>query len=172
MMLFLAISFLAFIATQSVIAQSNPAFATKYSGIEAENMTQKYKRSHSKDIRPTELFNQQLMKDFPDAKRIDWETASDVYEAEFEIGRTDYKAYYDNNAGLFMYVVEIRESDLPAIVKNTAQARYPKHNFEDIEKIVRRSGIIYKIELEREKDKRDVKALFKEDGNFIKEIID
>lgn len=164
------ILFIGTLSCQVISAQPQPKLTNKYTNDQIEGFIQQYRTSHSKDIRPSDNFQQQLTKDFPNAKDIDWETAAEIYEVEFEIGRTDYKAFYDNNANLLMYILEIREADIPAIVKNTASSKYPNYKIEDSKKIVKSNGVFYTIEME--KNDMEIKATYNENGTFIKEILD
>jgi len=167
---FIAVMLIGIISCQNIVAQPTPVITQKYTNDEIGAMINKYKASHARDIRPAMNFKQQLVKDFPDSRDIEWETVADIYEAEFEIGHTDYKAYYDKEANLLMYVLEIREADIPAIVKNTAISKYPNFKIDEALKIVKGTETLYRIELE--KNDMDVKATFRENGTFIKEIID
>jgi len=146
-----------------------PVVSKKYSDADVEKMVQTYKSSKNKDIYPASNFQQQFSKDFPNAKDIDWETAANIYEVDFEFDRIDYKAYYDSNANLVMYTVDVGEYDMPAIVKNAAMAKYPNYKFDDIKKIVKGSETFYEVEMEKSRDK-EVKATFRTNGTFIKEI--
>lgn len=165
---FFFIAILGLIFTQLATAQTAPSFSKKYSDTEIEKMIASYKATHEKDIYPSDLLKQQLAKDFPNARDIEWETGANIYEANFEIGRTDYKAYYDEQANLLVYLVELKTRALPAIIKNAAQVKYPNYKFEDASKIVCGSGVLYKVEME--KGEKEVKTIFRENGTFYKEI--
>ena len=167
---YLIISFIFLISCQSALAQPNPSISKKYSNVEIEKLISNHRMSHSMDILPTATLQQQLQKDFPNAKDIDWEEASGIYEVEFEIGRTDYKAYYDKDANLLAYSLDMRESQLPAIVKNAAITKYPNSKIDDVKKIVKGTETMYKLELKKEKTEREV--LFNSNGTFLKELID
>jgi hypothetical protein len=157
---------------QSVVAQPTPATSNKHSNIEIEKMVGAYKAAPHRDVAPPANLQQQFTKDFPNARDIDWETGADVYKVEFEIGFiTDYEAYYDTNANLLMYTVDLRESELPVIVKNAAMSKYPNYEFDDARKTVKGTETFYKVEMEK-KHAADIKATYKPDGTFIKEIYD
>ena len=167
--LFISLTLIFFISCQSVVAQPNPAISKKYSNTEIEKMISAHKSVHSQDTYPATSLLQQLRNDFPKAKDMDWEVGANIYEAEFEIGWTDYTAYYDEGANLLMYTVELRETELPAIVKNAAMSKYPNYKFDDIKKIVKGTDIFYKVEMEK-RNSMDIKATFRPDGAFLKEI--
>lgn len=167
---FILLSLLVLFSCQTVSAQPQPAMTKKYSDKQIVDMIQAIRIAHSRDITPTAALQQKLAKDFPNAKDIDWEAGANIYEVEFEIGRTDYKAYYDAKGELLMYKVEIGEQELPAIIKNAARAKYPDYHFEDIDKIVRGSETFYKMELER--GKIEVKLTYKKDGTLVTEYFD
>lgn len=161
---------LVFFSCQTVSAQPQPAMTKKYTDKQIVDMIQAIRIAHSHDVTPTAVLQQKLAKDFPKAKDIDWETGANIYEVEFEIGRDDYKAYYDTQGELLMYKVEISEQKLPAIIKNAARSKYPDYHFEDIDKIVRGSETFYKMELER--GNIEVKLTYKKDGTLVTEHFD
>jgi hypothetical protein len=137
----------------SLFAQTSkqvvPAISTRYSNEEIAKMVEKHKFSHSHDVMPTVELQQKFVSDFPKARDVEWETDGNVYEVEFDVKSRDYKIYYDSQGELLMIVQEIYRSELPAIVKNAAENKYPKYGFEDIDKISRGTDVFYKIELER-----------------------
>jgi hypothetical protein len=133
-------------------------------------MIQKYKNADSHDIIPPPELMAKFRADFPKAKKAEWESANDIYEVEFDIRFKDYKAYYDAKGNLLMVVEEIYRSELPAVVKNAAEAKYPKYHFEDLDKIRRGTEVFYKIEMEHRDT--DVKLLIKSDGTILEDRID
>ncbi|MDR2472494.1 MAG: hypothetical protein LBD53_02865, partial [Tannerella sp.] len=89
---------------------------------------------------------------------------------EFEIKHIDYEAFYDMNANLLMMEHEISVRELPAVVKNAAESRHPKFRFEDLDKIIRGSETLYRIEMEL--NDFDVKMLIRSDGTVVSDIDD
>ncbi|MDU1889407.1 MAG: hypothetical protein E6767_01850 [Dysgonomonas sp.] len=165
------LAFIGFVACQPAVAQlPNPTISAKYSNEEIAKMVKAHKGVKSKDIRPTSTLQNAVVKDFPGSRDIDWEVAANLYEVEFEIGRTDCKAYYDADGNLLMYSYEISEAELPAIIINAAMDKYPDSKFDDIKKVVKGTETFYVVELDREYV--DVKATFTPQGTFIKEIVD
>ncbi|MDR2293430.1 MAG: PepSY-like domain-containing protein [Prevotellaceae bacterium] len=152
--------------------QANSPISTKYSNEEIAEMIEKYKHSHSHDIMPSAELQQKFKTDFPKSYDIEWETDGKIYEVEFDVKFKDYKVYYDLEGNLLMIVQEIFRSELPAVVKNAAETKYPKYNFEDIDKISRGTEIFYKIEMERSFSDAEVKLLVKSDGSIIEEKFD
>lgn len=150
--------------------EPNPVISGKYSNQEIEQMIRSHKSSNSADVRPAESLNAKFKADFPKASDLDWEIGADIYQVDFEIGFTDYEAYYDKSGELLMYTVEYSKNTLPALVINGIIAKYPDYNFEDVEKIVSGTDTSYKIELE--KGGTDIKVLIKADGAIIKEWFD
>jgi hypothetical protein len=154
---------------QTVIAQ-NPAISARYSNEEIAQMIKTYQTSHSHDVVPPDNLQQKFQLDFPKAHDVEWEMAHDIYEVEFEISFRDFKAFYDANGNLLMTREEIRHSELPAIVKNAAESKYPKYAFDDIYKIRRGTEVFYNIEMEH--GKMEVKLSIKSDGTVVKERVD
>jgi hypothetical protein len=69
-----------------------------------------------------------------------------------------------------MTVEETYRSDLPAAVKNAAEAKYPKYRFEDIDKIRRGTEVFYEIEMELRDT--EVKLLIRPDGTALENRMD
>jgi len=151
--------------------QPQPPVSKKYSNEQIELMVRSYKSSNSTDVRPPENIISKFKSDFPKATDIDWEIGADVYEVEFEIGFTDYEAYYDKNAELLSYTCEYPQKELPALVVNAVIAKYPDYNFEDVKKTVSGDNVTYKIELEKKRG-QDIKVILRSDGTVIREWID
>lgn len=148
-----------------------PVVSKKYTNLEIEQIVRSYKSSNSKDIRPSDNLMNKFKADFPKATDLDWEVASEVYQVEFEIGFTDYEAYYDKDGELLAYTQEYSQNLLPAVVINAVIAKYPDYNFEDVKKRVSGDRITYKIELEKKRG-QDIKIVVNPDGTIVNEWID
>jgi hypothetical protein len=157
---------------QITFAQSNPAISKAYSNEEIVKMIMTYRSSNSHDVMPSAILQQKFQTDFPKAYDVEWETDGKIYEVEFDIQYKDYKAYYDAKGNLLMYIKEIYRSELPAIVKNVAESKYPKYNMEDMDRIQRGTEVIYKIEMENNSSDWEVKLLIKADGSVLEETFD
>jgi len=155
---------------QTAIAQPlpNPKVSTKYTNTEVDKLIEGYRMQKSRDIRPTQVLSNRLKADFPSARDIEWEEAAGIYKVEFEIGSKDYDAYYDAEANLLMYIVEIRERELPAIVKNAFITKYPDYKVDrDAKKIYKGTDTYYVVELE--KGRTEVKITISKDGTIMRE---
>ncbi|MDR1876098.1 MAG: hypothetical protein LBQ84_00585 [Flavobacteriaceae bacterium] len=153
------------------VAAQNPAVSTKYSDEQIETQIQSYHAANARDVFPDETLSQQLKKDFPTARDIEWETAAGIYEAEFEIKQKDYKAFYDVGGNLLMYAFEIQPSGVPAIIRNAAKSKYPKFKLDrDAKKIVIGTKVLYRVTMES--GETEIEATYNSDGNFVKEHYD
>jgi hypothetical protein len=160
-----------FFLVQVAAAQSNPAISKEYSNEAIAAMIQKHKSAHSRDVIPPTELAAKFKADFPKASgAAEWELAEGVYEVEFDIRFRDCKAYYDAKGNLLTVVEEIRRSELPAVVRNAAETKYPKYSFEDIDRIRRGTEVFYKIEMELRDT--EVKILVKSDGILLDEKLD
>lgn len=154
---------------QPVSAQS-PAISASYTNEQVDRMLQDFKVNYSHDVVPSQALLQKFMRDFPGARDVEWETAANIYEVEFEIRRDDYKAYYDEQGNLIMYIHDAYQSDLPAAVTNKIRAEYPNYRFSEVERIVKGTETLYKVEVER--GDMEVKYVIKSDGTVINKMID
>ncbi|GHV34496.1 hypothetical protein FACS1894178_2110 [Bacteroidia bacterium] len=156
-------------ATQVLTAQ-NPAISKKYSDAEIATLLQNFRQANSHETIPTVNLQKKFNSDFPKAYDAEWETANNIYEVEFDVRFRDFKAYYDKDGNLLSVAENINPSELPAVVKNAAEAKYPKYHFEDIDKIRRGTETFYKIEMEH--GESEVKIIIQSDGKILTEKFD
>jgi len=161
----------ALFAIQTVTAQ-NPAISTRYSESETAKIIEQFRAAESQSTVPSGSLQQKFRTDFPKASDVEWETANSIYEVEFEIRFRDFKAFYDVNGNLLMVIEEIRKSALPAVVKNAAEAKYPKFRIRDTYKIRRGTEIVYKVEMEKSFSDTEVTLFVKSNGVVLDERID
>ncbi|MDR1022426.1 MAG: hypothetical protein LBL94_04020 [Prevotellaceae bacterium] len=147
-----------------------PAISNAYSNEAIAEMIRKYRTSRSYDVMPPSKLAAKFNADFPKARDVEWEMADSIYEVEFGVRRRDWKAYYDAEGNLLMTIEEISRSELPAVVKNAAEAKCPKYHFEDIDKIRRGTEVFYRIEMELRDT--EVKLLVQSNGTITEEKID
>jgi hypothetical protein len=126
----------------------NPAISTKYSDNEIANLVQDFKNSHNRDVRVDGVLLQNFRQHFPNARDVEWETNNEIFEVEFEIQSRDFKAYYDKDGNLLLYVQDIHTRDLPSVVRNTATVEFPRYRIDDVDRIVKGTQTFYKIEME------------------------
>ncbi|MDR3187645.1 MAG: hypothetical protein LBT94_00460 [Prevotellaceae bacterium] len=161
----------AIVCASCVQAQSaTPAITAKYPDATIDSLIRAYATARSSDVTPAQALQQQLAKDFPRAYDVEWETAAGIYEAEFEVRRADYKAYYDGEGSLLMYSCEVRASELPAAVRDAAKGRYPKYRFDEAKKVHKGTAIFYKLEMERRD--AEAKLVIKSDGSVVDDWVD
>jgi hypothetical protein len=152
--------------------QLNAQTITKaYSNEAIKNMITDFEKAHSKDVMPPAEILQKFLADFPKASDIEWETAGNIYEVEFDVLLVDYKAYYDSKGNLLMYAHDVSTRQLPDVVKNAILSKYAKYHVEDVDKIYQGTEIFYKVEIERNQ-MPDVKIIAGEDGSIVKEWYD
>jgi hypothetical protein len=169
---FKVLTLVASIFAIQMLAAQNPVISNKYSDNEITEMVKQFRSVKAHEVAPPSNLQQKFHTDFPKASDVEWETANDIYEVEFEIRFRDFKALYDKDSNLLMVVEEIRSSVLPAVVKNAAEAKYPKYKIEDIHKIRRGTETFYKVEMEKRFSDTDVKLFIKSDGTVLEERID
>lgn len=87
-------------------------------------------------------------KHFPKATDIKWKPVGTNYTAEFEIGKTDYKANYDNRGKFLSSVKELTKSQYPMVVKEAIARDFPKYKIDDLDEINTNGVLTYKAELD------------------------
>ena len=149
------------------LAAQNPAISTVYSDREIVQMVEQYRSAKAHDVKPSSELKEKFRSDFPKALFAEWETANGIYEVEFFIRFREFEVLYDTKGNLLVVIEQIRSSVLPAVVKNAAQAKYPKYKFDDIYKIRRGTETVYKMEME--KGKMEVKLFVNSEGVVLEE---
>jgi hypothetical protein len=151
-------------------AGATPAITAKYSDAAIDSLIRTHATLSSRDVVPPQALQQKFVRDFPNAYDVEWETAGGVYEVEFEVGYTDYKAYYDGEGNLLMYGCEVRKSALPAAVRRAVEESYPRYRFDEIKEVHKGTAVFYKIEMERRDS--EVKLVVGSDGSFVDNWVD
>ena len=101
---------------------------------------------------------------FPSAKVEKWEKEGADYEAEFDMGKSEYSAVFSADGILKETEQEIAVKDLPAAVTQTLKTKYPKAKVTEAAIITDSKGAkTYEAEI-KGKD-----LIFDATGNLIKE---
>jgi hypothetical protein len=132
-------------------------------------MTEQFHKANHREVVPPASLQQKFYTDYPNASDVEWESANDLYEVEFEIWFRDFKAIYHSDGTLLMTVEEIRSSQLPAVVKTAAETSFPKFGLEDATKIRRGTRTVYLVEMERTFSDAEVVLLINADGTMSDE---
>lgn len=102
---------------------------------------------------------------FPAAAKTEWERKGDIYQAEFEIGRADHKACFDETGRLTIYKMEIPVAELPAPVLKAIRKQYKGYTIDDVDKVDKSGKIYYQVELDGRP--ADAKVIFSPDGAIL-----
>ncbi|MBV7532541.1 PepSY-like domain-containing protein [Chitinophaga sp. sic0106] len=105
---------------------------------------------------------------FPRTSKVDWEMKGNLYEAEFNIDRRDYKALYDAAGKLQTYKREIPASELPTAVRNTITAQYKGFRIDDADRLEKNGKVYYQVELDGEP--HDQKVVFNANGTVAADV--
>ena len=104
---------------------------------------------------------------FSDAKDVDWEKENGNYEAEFKAGKIEQSVVFDGTGKIVETEVEIKESELPASVKEYLSQKYSGEKIKEAAKITDANGTVtYEAEV------HDKDLIFDSNGNFIKEEVE
>lgn len=164
------LSLLAVMLFSSTLIAQTPVISNKYSNAEIATLIENYRTSRQRDVLVDVALAQKFQQDFPKAYDVEWETNGEVYSVEFDVKFRDFEAYYDKDGNLLMYNQEIRDRELPAVVKTAAEAKYPKYKFEDEVKIVKGTETFYKIDMELRDT--EISILVTNEGKIISEKVD
>lgn len=106
-----------------------------------------------------------FLKQYPDAKEVKWEKENGNYEAEFEVGETDYSVLLDASGNIIETEIEISVDALPANAKEYVSKNHAEQKIKEAAKITDAKGTVtYEAEI------KGTDLLFDSNGVFIKEV--
>lgn len=106
----------------------------------------------------------------PSAKKVEWETETDGYEAEYKLDGKEYSDTYSETGELLETEQELKKSELPPAIHATLQRDFADDEIEEVARITYPDGrIVYEVELEG-KDDAAFDTLFLENGTLIERI--
>jgi len=87
---------------------------------------------------------------FPDAKNIEWDKENETeWEAEFKIEGKEYSANFTSEGVWKETEYEIKQSEIPAAVKQTLDTEFNGYEIEESEISETSKGKVYEFELEQ-----------------------
>ncbi|MDR0574750.1 MAG: hypothetical protein LBG96_12095 [Tannerella sp.] len=104
---------------------------------------------------------------FPNARDIDWDYVSNVYNVDFEIGGIDYEAWYVSDGTLLMYTQEIRYNTVSTAVQNAVSSKYSEYMIDEVSYFQKGTVKGYIIKLENKRTDAELKVIYNENGTFI-----
>ncbi|MBL7778331.1 MAG: PepSY-like domain-containing protein [Chitinophagales bacterium] len=104
-------------------------------------------------------------KQYPETKEVKWEKENENYEAEFEVGETDYSVLIDASGNIIETEIEISSDALPANAKEYVSQNHAGQKIKEAAKITDAKGTVtYEAEI------KGTDLIFDSNGNFIKEV--
>ncbi|MDB5262626.1 MAG: hypothetical protein JWQ14_1907 [Adhaeribacter sp.] len=121
--------------------------------------------ANGQDIRPNKVpapVKNGFQTAFPKVKKVEWEKKNDLFEAEYKVAKTEYKAFLDANGKTIMRKNDITVTELPTAVTAMLAKNYAGYTVKDPEKIQKEGMVLYQVELE--KGSEELKQVFSADG--------
>ena len=105
-------------------------------------------------------------KSYPDAKCVVWEKDNETeWEVAYKIAGKEYSSVISNEGAWKQTEQEIKESDIPAQVKQTIDREFMGYEVDEIEKVETANGEFYEFELE--KGKTEIEVIIDKNGKVI-----
>lgn len=124
--------------------------------------------SFAQDVAPSEVPSvilNSLKEKFPKAEDVEWEIEGDLYNVEFDIGRTDHELWFDRTGKITKHEEDIRQSDLPAPIAETIKRDFGKYRVSDVKRVQSENTTVYRLELESTLE--EWKVTFAADGKVL-----
>jgi hypothetical protein len=127
-----------------------------------------FSASTLKAIEVPDAIKKAFQQKFPTAKKVKWEKeGSNDYEASFLLNGKELSALYSPDGQLKETETEISISEIPKVVVDALNKKYPNVKIDEAAKIERAdNSIVYETEVKINKKKTDL--LFDQNGNETK----
>jgi uncharacterized membrane protein YkoI len=99
---------------------------------------------------------------FPRTSKVDWELKGNEYEAEFYIDKKEYKAIYSPSGKLLRYKGELKNNELPTLLKKAISNQFKGYRIDEAERVEKNGRLFYQVKLEGAP--RDEKVIFNSNG--------
>jgi hypothetical protein len=104
-------------------------------------------------------------KDFQKATDVEWELKGTNYDVDFEIEKADHEVWYDAAGNVLKHKQDIKQSDLPAAIKNGIVKNFKDYRASDVKRIQTGNSVTYKVDLKSATEKWEV--TFDEAGKVL-----
>ena len=109
-------------------------------------------------------------KKFPNAQKVKWDKESETeWEAEFKLNGKEYSANFNADGIWKETEYEIKESEIPALVKNTLDNEFAGYDIEESEISETVEGKVYEFELE--KGETVIEVAISTEGKVVKKEV-
>lgn len=130
-----------------------------------ESVKDKEKSINAKDV-PT-IVKQAFQKDYPNIKKVEWNTENGFYEAEFTLNGTEASANYDKSGIKKEFEIGIKTEQLPSSVLSCIKSNYTGYKISESAKITDNKNVVtYEAEVKKGKEAFDL--IFDVTGKFLK----
>ncbi len=118
-------------------------------------------------------FTTALIKAYPEAKNINWETDGTYRVAEFRHSGVEYDIWFDNSATIVMHELDfginLNSIPNPVVAKKFVEGQYGSWTLDDCTYYKQNSGAFYVFEVENI-GAPDMDVYYDTEGNIIKAI--
>lgn len=114
---------------------------------------------------PEEII-QSFDQEFDGAEGVKWSQRNEYFMADFEHGREEKSAWYNQSGELELIQTRIGKDELPRPVCNTlSQDGFANHKFKRVFKLEMQDEVMYK--LDARKSGEEVEVLVRDDGKLV-----
>ena len=85
---------------------------------------------------------------YPNAADIEWEKKGNIYNVEFEIGKTEHEIWYNAEGKVLKHKTEIPLSEVPAAVTEMLRKDFSDYKIDDIDLVEEGGKTFYVVDLD------------------------
>lgn len=105
-----------------------------------------------------------LQSKFAAATNVDWEKKKNIFEAEFNQDSVEHTVEIDPAGKVLRQKLDLSPAQLPAGIMQLINSQYKDFQPDDIEQVNISDMVIYQVELDAPRGKKDVKLVLNADG--------
>lgn len=127
-------------------------------------------QSHAQDTNVPKKVMKAFTQKFSNATDVEWEKENkSEWEAEFKVNGKEYSANFATDGTWKETEHEIKDSEIPALVKKSIVNNFPGYEIEEAEMAETPKGKVYEFELE--KGKEELEVVINASGTVLKKEV-
>lgn len=111
-------------------------------------------------------FKDELLKEYPKAKDIEWKRNGNDFKVEFEVGKMDHEIWFNKEGKKVRVEKEITTVELPPALATLLKNQYADYTIDSVDAIEKNGVKTYKVELEKGWDK-EIEITFTTTGKVL-----
>ncbi|TYB80360.1 hypothetical protein ES676_01455 [Bizionia saleffrena] len=124
----------------------------------------------AQDLIKTEVptsFTEGLLKEYPNAKNIEWERSDNNFKVEFDVDRMERKVFFNKDGDKVKIEAEMIKTKLPIVLIESIKKHYADYRIDSVRSFTKNGITTYKVDLERAGWTEEITLTYSEAGKVL-----